>query len=859
MKREISLRKILLVILSCIFAACTAAFCISLAPKTVNAVTVAADKTVSITEAYTFIGDDMTNKTAASDTPASGTSWNTTLGMSKFARGFNNQNHKFYMGFESVSASDYAFATFRTHLWGEGGAYTAPHQNVGASKTHNYLPTEIYTANNVPANYTVMVDMTYHDSGYPIEENVVSIPTSLLKDGNGMVSGLIIKNPTTEGGWFMVSDVTFTNEARIVIDYSASSGSQGETTGIVVQQESWGHASWQTAALRNRVQLESRTAAFDVTIKFPTPLPASEVDYFSLKMLGWDDAATVGCTIKNLDGTTVSTADVYFNWNTNGELNHTIPAAGLANSAGKIEGFMISSPNGAMNLVFSDIKAVKEGKQATEAAISASNVIFKMGGDYGMNVYYDFDGAWGYKAGDHNSGWIVNATKTNGDVNMRLSISEETSSGGNSSSRVGTVRIPDLDSPYGNERGLFNANTKGSKDQTFSADIWPGYYEFLMAYDSATPIATVSIIGTSSVVQQTSGIIGKLTTYEAAKDCEYFGIGWIARAYGLKAKIQIYDANNNDLGITTSPWGRTKVSCNLTGKVGETISFTSKTPGTPTVTTADGTSIEVTTGANGVYSFVMPAEAVTVAVEQKATVNFNVNGTLNKTETISWSKEAFAAAMPSVTTENTKVIGIEYNGKLYQNASAAFAAIGTPTETVTVNVVAIHLETIAGAEVRASGTAGLRFSSAVEQSDHVTAYGMILTVKANVDNAGGGDGVGLESFTKAGLEAKGYLYRETASTDAGFKSYVKDGNNVFSIVLTNIVYDHRVDQYVVRTYVTVSYEGGVSETIYSDVNFEDHARSAHDVATAALNNAVAAGLTEEQKAFIEENYLSKKA
>lgn len=480
-----------------------------------------------------------------------------------------------------------------------------------------------------------------------------------------------------------------------------------------------------------------------------------------------------------------------------------------------------------------------------------------MGGDYGMNVYYDFDGAWGYKAGDHNSGWIVNATKTNGDVNMRLSISEETSSGGNSSSRVGTVRMPDLNSPYGNEHGLFNANTKGAKDQTFSADIWPGYYEFLMAYDSATPIATVSIIGTSSVVQQTSGIIGKLTTYEAAKNCEYFGIGWIARAYGLKAKIQIYDANNNDLGIATSPWGRTKVSCNLTGKVGETISFTSKTPGTPTVTTADGTSIEVTTGANGVYSFVMPAEAV--IVEQKATVNFNVNGTLNKTETISWSKEAFAAAMPSVTTENTKVIGIEYNGKLYQNASAAFAAIGTPTETVTVNVVAIHLETIAGAEVRASGTAGLRFSSAVEQSDHVTAYGMILTVKANVDNAGGGDGVGLESFTKAGLEAKGYRYRETASTDAGFKSYVKDGNNVFSIVLTNIVYDHRVDQYVVRTYVTVSYEGGASETIYSDVNFEDHARSAHDVATAALNNAVAAGLTEEQKAFIEENYLSKKA
>ena len=858
---SIRIKKALLIAFSALLALSVAVFGLSLKTKGAEAAEIVAgtSKTVSITEAYTFIGDDMTNKTAASDTPASGTSWNTTLGMSKFARGFNNQNHKFYMGFESVSASDYAFATFRTHLWGEGGAYTAPHQNVGASKTHNYLPTEIYTANNVPANYTVMVDMTYHDSGYPIEENVVSIPTSLLKDESGMVSGLIIKNPTTEGGWFMVSDVTFTNEARIVIDYSASSGSQGDTTGIVVQQESWGHASWQTAALRNRVQLASREKAFDVTIKFPTPLSASEVDYFSLKMLGWEDAKTVGCTIKNLDGTTVSTADVYFNWNTNGELNHTIPAAGLANSDGKIEGFIISSPSGATNFVFSDIKAVKEDKQATEAAILASNVTFKMGGTYGMNVYYDFDGAWGYKEGDHNSGWIVNATKTKGDVNMRLSISEETSSGGNSSSRVGTVRIPDLDSPYGNERGLFNANTKGAKDQTFSTGVWPGYNEFLMAYDSVTPIATVSIIGTSSVVQQTSGIIGKLTTYEAAKNCEYFGIGWIARAYGLKAKIQIYDADNNDLGITTSIWGRTKVSCNLTGKVGETIYFTPATAGTPTVTTAGGTNVEVTAGANGVYSFVMPPEAVTVAAapEAETEVTFTVNGETNKTEKITWNEENFVAAIPSVSIADTKVVGYEYEGKLYKTGAALFAAIGTPAEAITVNIVALHLETVDGAEVRASGTAGLRFTSAVAKSAHVSAYGMILTVKTNVDNSGENDGVGLGNFTKENLDTAGYKYLETNSSESDFKSYEQDGNVIFSLVLTNIRDNHRDLQYVVRTYVTVSYEGGETVTCYSDVDFENNARSAHDVATSAIENKDINGLTEEQIAFLEENYLKK--
>ena len=66
-------------------------------------------------------------------------------------------------------------------------------------------------------------------------------------------------------------------------------------------------------------------------------------------------------------------------------------------------------------------------------------------------------------------------------------------------------------------------------------------------------------------------------------------------------------------------------------------------------------------------------------------------------------------------------------------------------------------------------------------------------------------------------------------------------------------------QYIARTYVTVEYEGGASETIYSDVNYASNARSAHNVATLAIQNAEASGLTSEQIAFIEENYLSKKA
>lgn len=852
---SVKLKRIMLIVFGILLVASVSVFGLSLKSETAKAIP--AEKTVPVTEAFTFTGDDMTTKKAASDTPAGGTSWNTTLGMTKFARGFNQENHKFYMGFEAVDASDYAFVTFRTHLWGEGGKYTAPHQNVGSSKTHNYLPAEIYNADNVSINYKVMVDMTYHDSGFPIEENVVSIPTSLLKGADGKVSGLIIKTPTTEGGWFMVSDVTFTNEARIVIDYETSHGSQGKTTNIVVEQESWGHASWQTEALRNRVTLSSRTEAFDVTVKFPSPLSATEVDSFTLKMLGWEDSDTATFTIKNLDGTEVSTTDVYFNWNTNGELNHTIPAAGLKNSDGKIEGFIISSPRGATNFVFSDITAVK-GEIITEAAITANNVTFKMGGDYGMSAYYDFDAVWGFTG--HQAGWIVNDTPTKGDVNIRLSIAEETSSGGNGSSRLGLVRIPDLNSPYGNERGLLNAFTQGAKDQTFSTGIWPGKTEFLMAYASATPNGTITLVGTAHAPQTASGFIGKLTTYDAAKDCEYFGIGWLARGYSLKSKIQIYDASNNDLGIRTSLWERTKLSCNLMGKVGETVSFTAKEGYIPVVTTASGSSVELTEGANGVYSFVMPAEAVNVtAAASTVKVNFNVNGVLKNSTDVEWNEAAFTAAVPTELGTANKAIGIEYNGKLYKNAAAAFAAIGKPEGEVTVNVVAIRLETQEGASIRDSGVAGLRFTSVLGQSAYVKSYGMILTVWSNVNDAVGNDGVGVNKFTKAELEAKNYKYLEVKNSDTDFRSYENEGNTVFNLVLSKIQDGHRELEYIARTYVTVEYDGGASETIYSDVNYASNARSAHNVATLAIQNAEASGLTSEQIAFIEENYLSKKA
>ena len=136
---------------------------------------------------------------------------------------------------------------------------------------------------------------------------------------------------------------------------------------------------------------------------------------------------------------------------------------------------------------------------------------------------------------------------------------------------------------------------------------------------------------------------------------------------------------------------------------------------------------------------------------------------------------------------------------------------------------------------------------------------MILTVWSNVNDADGIGGVGVDKFTKAELEAKNYKYLEVKNSDPDFRSYEKEGNTVFNLVLSNIKDGHRDLEYIARTYVTVEYEGGTSETIYSDVNYESNARSAHYVATLAIKNAESSGLTSEQIAFIEENYLLKKA
>ena len=492
-----------------------------------------------------------------------------------------------------------------------------------------------------------------------------------------------------------------------------------------------------------------------------------------------------------------------------------------------------------------DVSVVAE-KITEEEIVTSENVTFKLGGNYGESVYYDLQGNWtGIGAG-----WIVNKTQTTGDVNVYLNINEEKVLG---KSIFGLVRLEDTKSEWATASGFYNYFVNGSEGG-FSVGTWPDHKVFLNEYDSGT-LSARTLVGTNKSSVTHGFYTGKAKSYAEAKAWTYFGFGWGNRAYEIKTKIQIYDAANNDLGILASEPSRETYSCRLMGKVGERVYFTVK-DGTVPVVTADGEAIELTAEADGRYSFVMPAKKISVtAKSNKIALEVQKNGTVVKTEEIAKTAEGFAAAIPEVNEKDVKLVGYEIGGKLYKTASEAFAAADMSGEKVVVNLIAPRVETEDGAAIRKNGTAGMRFSSVVTLSAHIKKYGMILTVRDNVDNGSGGDGVGIENFTKDKLSAVKYKYLEIANTDEGFKSYSKGGNEMFSIVLTAIKDNHRELEYIARTYVVVEYGNGNSETYYSDVDFENNARSAHEVAASVLESEKDK-LSAEQKEFIESNYLS---
>ena len=236
-------------------------------------------------------------------------------------------------------------------------------------------------------------------------------------------------------------------------------------------------------------------------------------------------------------------------------------------------------------------------------------------------------------------------------------------------------------------------------------------------------------------------------------------------------------------------------------------------------------------------------------------VTYKIDGVEKAVEKIAWSAENLTAKMPAKEVENTEIIGYEYNGGFYPDLSAVYGVV-TEKYFIEVNAVTLQLETVDGASIRMVGTAGLRFSSIVGKSAHVNSYGMILTVRKNVDTDAATNAVGIKNFTKDGLDNANLKYLETSSTDSEFKSYEENGNICFNIVLTDIVDSHLSWEYIARTYVVVSYDNNETGLVYSSVDFTNNARSATSVADAACASG---DLTDTQTAFIEENYYSKKA
>ena len=851
--KRIGLRKTLLISLAFLFTLCITAFGISLVPETARAVPSSAEKTVTATQAYA-VNADGTHTDFISD-PTSGTmkklksAFNFTL----FTQAIKNSPNMVFNFSESVNAADYAFLTFKAYFWANKYAKDAP-----------------VTVTNLAGDKTTTAGIWGEQTPNVEEAKLwVTVSTEKIKDADGKVAGFKMTAPafTDDMSWFMISDFTFTNEVS-VLTKEAYAFTGNDMTAKTAAKDNGAVAAWKTVLGMTKFTDTFSTADSKFYMGFKG-VDAAENVFVRFKALIWAEGGA--CSYANTevykaDNTLACNTKIAYSWAnasceiyTSEQLTVTIPTSELKDADGKVNGFIIRNSiteNTSNWFMISDVTLVKEEPVITEAAITANNVTFKMGGDYGMSVYYDIDAAW---TNDGGAGWIVNATPTTGDVNMKLVMSEENVTGSGAGSLFGMVRMPNLDSNWATSYGFYNFITNGANN-SFMVGNWTDHREFIVAYDASVPSGTI-YVGTTRIPVTATPFTGNgASNYEDAVTWEYFGYGWANRGYSVKTKIQIYDANSNDLGINASLWDRTSYTCNLMGKVGGTVSFTAKEGYIPVVTTASGSSVELTEGANGVYSFVMPAEAVNVtAAASTVKVNFNVNGVLKNSADVEWNEAAFTAAVPTELGTANKAIGIEYNGKLYKNAAAAFAAIGKPEGEVTVNVVAIRLETQEGASIRDSGVAGLRFTSVLGQSAYVKSYGMILTVWSNVNNADGKDGVGVNKFTKAELEAKNYKYLEVKNSDTDFRSYEKEGNTVFNLVLSKIQDGHRELEYIARTYVTVEYEGGASETIYSDVNYASNARSAHNVATFAIQNAEASGLTSEQIAFIEENYLSKKA
>lgn len=250
----------------------------------------------------------------------------------------------------AVNASDYKYVTFKAMYW--------------ADKASKHLST---TVTNLDETSSINVGIYGIQSKSASADTVwVKIPTSVIKNSEGKVNGIKLTAPTdTIYGlkYFFLSDFTFTNESIEVIDYANTVAvSAGTNYGLVDMKVTANYpvAAWKTEGFRYKIQMESRKS-FVATVKFASPVMADEVDYYSFKMMCWDDEAPYSNVIvKNLKGEQVSTLCVYYAYKMDGDFAMRIPAKSLANEDGTVNGFILESEHASTNMIISEVCAISE-------------------------------------------------------------------------------------------------------------------------------------------------------------------------------------------------------------------------------------------------------------------------------------------------------------------------------------------------------------------------------------------------------------------------------------------------------------------------------------------------------------------
>lgn len=250
----------------------------------------------------------------------------------------------------AVNASDYKYVTFKAMYW--------------ADKASKHLST---TVTNLDETSSINVGIYGIQSKSVSADTVwVKIPTSVIKNSEGKVNGIKLTAPTdTIYGlkYFFLSDFTFTKESVEVIDYANTVAvSAGTNYGLVDMKVTANYpvAAWKTEGFRYKIQMESRKS-FVATVKFASPVMADEVDYYSFKMMCWDDEAPYSNVIvKNLKGEQVSTLCVYFAYKMDGDFAMRIPTKPLANEDGTVNGFILESEHASTNMIISEVCAISE-------------------------------------------------------------------------------------------------------------------------------------------------------------------------------------------------------------------------------------------------------------------------------------------------------------------------------------------------------------------------------------------------------------------------------------------------------------------------------------------------------------------